>query len=83
MSKDNPMSLAIALDFATNPRPLPSRQGPADTMDELREALCILAETIHRCRDLLADVPGETLEDRVSKLVGYYLELQLFKRCGD
>jgi hypothetical protein len=37
-------------------------------------------DIINRCMDMLADVPGETLEDRVSKLVGYYLELQLLRR---
>lgn len=37
------MSLAVALDFADNPRHFPSLQAPADTMEELREALTVLA----------------------------------------
>ena len=34
-------------------------------------------ELIALCMDMLGDVPGETLDQRVEKLVNYYLELQL------
>jgi hypothetical protein len=40
--------LIVALDFADNPRPSPSMAAPADTMEELREALRILAAEIRR-----------------------------------
>jgi hypothetical protein len=34
-------------------------------------------ELIALCMDMLGDVPGETLDQRVEKLVSYHLELQL------
>lgn len=40
---DNPMRLAIALDFADNPRPYHTLQAPADTNGELYRALKVLA----------------------------------------
>lgn len=46
------MSIRVALDFADNPRPFPSLAAPADTMDELREALRVLATAY---RDLAVD----------------------------
>lgn len=41
--REEEMSLRVALDFAEHPRPYPSLQAPADTMEELREALRVLA----------------------------------------
>jgi hypothetical protein len=34
-------------------------------------------ELIALCMDMLGDIPGETLDQRVEKLVGWHLELQL------
>lgn len=34
------------------------------------------AGIIERCMDMLGDVPGDTLEDRLTKLQGWYLEMQ-------
>lgn len=56
MSKDDPMSLRVAIDFAKNPRPCPSMQAPADTMDELREALTVLADEVERLREEIAEL---------------------------
>jgi hypothetical protein len=34
------------------------------------------AGIIERCMDMLGDVPGQSLEDRLTKLQGWYLEMQ-------
>ncbi len=34
-------------------------------------------ELIALCMDMLGDVPGDTLDERVERLVSYHLELQL------
>lgn len=41
---EKPMSLAVALDFAEEPRRHSTLQAPADTMEELYEALKVLAK---------------------------------------
>lgn len=46
----DPMSLAVALDFAENPRRHTTLQAPADSMDELREALQVLAAAYREAR---------------------------------
>lgn len=49
------MSLAVALDFADNPRPYHTLQAPADTNGELYRALATLAKAYR-------DTPPQTRE---------------------
>ncbi len=52
--------------IASHIAPLPGNAGGVET-----------AEMLQRCMDMLADVPGATLEDKLTKYIGEYMALQL------
>jgi hypothetical protein len=45
--------------------------------DLLRQQVAKLRDQVERCRDMLDDVPGDGLEEKLTKLVGDYLALQI------
>ena len=59
---------------------IPNYQGGTVYTSERYESVSKLnhhrAGIIERCMDMLGDVPGQSLEDRLTKLQGWYLEMQ-------